>query len=198
MNSKPKQNAHLERVSDMLMRHGVLKNRDAMNLAKGIESVFQVPNEPKINNMKSKRTKTEAQSSLAQASGSVICCDICGERIRGHSYLKDGMILCGLCLDDEQNRILMTSEQQKLVDSKLYTRQTEGEPPVRVQRVVSTPSAPLIGSTLPCPWCGSDRIMAEGTLSRMAMVCQTCLARGPEVLVWLGRAAALKAWNKRP
>lgn len=31
-------------------------------------------------------------------------CDKCGERIRGHSYLSDGMLLCGLCLDDSSNR----------------------------------------------------------------------------------------------
>lgn len=30
-------------------------------------------------------------------------CQKCGERIRGHSYLKDGRLLCGLCLDDEMN-----------------------------------------------------------------------------------------------
>ena len=32
------------------------------------------------------------------------CCDSCGERIRGYSYLRDGMLLCGLCLDDENNK----------------------------------------------------------------------------------------------
>lgn len=31
------------------------------------------------------------------------CCDVCGERFRGLSYLKDGRLLCGLCLDDELN-----------------------------------------------------------------------------------------------
>lgn len=32
-----------------------------------------------------------------------VCCDKCGERIRGHSYLSGGLLLCGLCLDDGSN-----------------------------------------------------------------------------------------------
>ena len=32
-----------------------------------------------------------------------ISCEVCGENIRGHSNLKDGRLLCGLCLDDELN-----------------------------------------------------------------------------------------------
>jgi hypothetical protein len=47
-----------------------------------------------------------------------------------------------------------------------------------------------------CPWCQSEKIMAEGTDKRIAMVCQKCLARGPEVPVSMGREGALRAWNK--
>ncbi|MDE2104241.1 MAG: hypothetical protein KGL39_43795 [Patescibacteria group bacterium] len=44
----------------------------------------------------------------------------------------------------------------------------------------------MAGQTLPssavlgCPWCGSDKIMAEGTGKVIAMVCQKCGAHGPE------------------
>jgi hypothetical protein len=50
---------------------------------------------------------------------------------------------------------------------------------------------------LPCPWCGSEYIFAEGTVKRMAMVCQKCLARGPEIRVEAGRDAAVREWNGR-
>lgn len=53
-----------------------------------------------------------------------------------------------------------------------------------------------ITEPLPCPWCGDEKIMAEGTETRMAMVCQKCLARGPEVNVPEGRGAAVLEWNK--
>ena len=49
----------------------------------------------------------------------------------------------------------------------------------------------------PCPWCGSVAVMAEGTDTRVAMVCQKCLCHGPEVRSALGRPGALRAWNKR-
>jgi hypothetical protein len=55
----------------------------------------------------------------------------------------------------------------------------------------------LDNNTPGCPFCGSSRIMAEGTLARMSMVCQDCLARGPEVASSFGRVAALTAWNHR-
>lgn len=48
-----------------------------------------------------------------------------------------------------------------------------------------------------CPWCASDKIAAEGTTERISMVCQKCLARGPEVNAGEGRDAAIKAWNVR-
>lgn len=48
-----------------------------------------------------------------------------------------------------------------------------------------------------CPWCKSSKIMCEGNESRIAMVCQKCLARGPEVPVSAGRYLALKEWNSR-
>lgn len=51
-------------------------------------------------------------------------------------------------------------------------------------------------SLLACPWCGSEKVMAEGTDKRMAMVCQKCLARGPEVNVNEGRDWAIHRWNK--
>ena len=47
-----------------------------------------------------------------------------------------------------------------------------------------------------CPWCRSNKIMAEGSDTRIAMVCQKCLCRGPEVPASEGRAGALRAWNK--
>lgn len=49
---------------------------------------------------------------------------------------------------------------------------------------------------LACPWCDSEKVMAEGTDKRMAMVCQKCLARGPEVNVTEGRDVAIREWNK--
>lgn len=49
---------------------------------------------------------------------------------------------------------------------------------------------------LACPFCGSEKVMAEGSEKRMAMVCQKCLARGPEVNVSEGRDAAIHEWNK--
>lgn len=55
----------------------------------------------------------------------------------------------------------------------------------------------LDNKTPGCPFCGSVRIMAEGTLNGVAMVCQDCLARGPEVASSFGRVAALTAWNRR-
>lgn len=57
-----------------------------------------------------------------------------------------------------------------------------------------------------CPWCGSTKIMCEGYLCgdfvvRCAMVCQKCLARGPEISVnnknRNKKQPALKVWNKR-
>lgn len=50
---------------------------------------------------------------------------------------------------------------------------------------------------LQCPWCKSFKIMAEGTDRRIAMVCQGCLARGPEIDAALGRDVALREWNER-
>ena len=50
---------------------------------------------------------------------------------------------------------------------------------------------------LACPFCGSAKIMCEGTAKRMAMVCQKCLSHGPEVSVESGRAAVIREWNSR-
>lgn len=49
---------------------------------------------------------------------------------------------------------------------------------------------------LACPFCNAEKVMAEGSETRMAMVCQKCLARGPEVNVEEGRDAAIQEWNK--
>jgi hypothetical protein len=49
---------------------------------------------------------------------------------------------------------------------------------------------------LACPFCNAEKVMAEGSEKRMAMVCQKCLARGPEVNVEEGRDAAIHEWNK--
>lgn len=52
-----------------------------------------------------------------------------------------------------------------------------------------------------CPWCRSVKILAEGRpvgdMHRVAMVCQTCLARGPERMgEWHDAPAeARRAWN---
>jgi hypothetical protein len=50
-----------------------------------------------------------------------------------------------------------------------------------------------------CPFCRSDKIMCEGTLRRVAAVCQKCLARGPEVESRGAnpRDRAVEAWNTR-
>lgn len=56
---------------------------------------------------------------------------------------------------------------------------------------------PLVSTDLlACPFCNAEKIMAEGSETRMAMVCQKCLARGPEVNVGEGRDAAIHEWNK--
>lgn len=49
---------------------------------------------------------------------------------------------------------------------------------------------------LACPWCDSEKVMAEGTDTRVYLVCQKCLARGPEVTVAEGRDGAIREWNK--
>lgn len=48
-----------------------------------------------------------------------------------------------------------------------------------------------------CPFCRSLKIMAEVHGSRIAMVCQKCLARGPECDYKVGREDALLRWNDR-
>jgi len=48
-----------------------------------------------------------------------------------------------------------------------------------------------------CPFCRSDKIMVEGSETRIAAVCQKCLARGPEVEASKGRDKAIEAWNLR-
>lgn len=57
----------------------------------------------------------------------------------------------------------------------------------------------LLKEPWPCPWCGSEKVMAEGSANRLAMVCQKCLARGPEFQKTDGEnwAIALKLWNQR-
>lgn len=62
--------------------------------------------------------------------------------------------------------------------------------------VKSVPMNPNDMTPNPCPWCHGEKIMAEGSDTRIAMVCQKCLARGPEVPVSEGREGALRAWNK--
>jgi hypothetical protein len=55
----------------------------------------------------------------------------------------------------------------------------------------------------PCPWCKSVKIMAEVNGNCVVMVCQKCLARGPEihrrpdVSSTVARNIALSAWNDR-
>jgi len=39
--------------------------------------------------------------------------------------------------------------------------------------------------------------MVEGSETRIAAVCQKCLARGPEVEASKGRDKAIEAWNLR-
>lgn len=48
-----------------------------------------------------------------------------------------------------------------------------------------------------CPFCGSAKIMAEGSDTRVAMVCQTCLARGPEVPLLQHCNGGREEWNAR-
>lgn len=57
-------------------------------------------------------------------------------------------------------------------------------------------SAVASGAVLACPWCDDEKIMAEGSETAMAMVCQKCFARGPMVNVESGRDAAIAEWNK--
>ena len=49
---------------------------------------------------------------------------------------------------------------------------------------------------LACPFCDSEKVMAEGSETVMAMVCQKCFARGPMGDVEAGRDAAIAEWNK--
>ena len=61
-----------------------------------------------------------------------------------------------------------------------------------------TESAVDVGSTrlLGCPWCYSEKIMAEGTGRVIAMVCQHCGARGPEDRNAHGHASYARIlWN---
>lgn len=49
-----------------------------------------------------------------------------------------------------------------------------------------------------CPFCGGKKIMAEGKTEIIAMVCQQCLARGPELhSPYLEPKYAIASWNKR-
>lgn len=79
----------------------------------------------------------------------------------------------------------MTPEQQKLVDSKLYTRQPASEPPVRVQPVVSP---------LPCPFCGVEAKIVPAPHGPR-IYCRhdsTCMLRSQIVYDF-----QLREWNRR-
>jgi len=57
-------------------------------------------------------TNRKLESSFAAPSGSVICCEKCGERIRSTPYRWGSyQRLCGLCLDDLQNEDKKTFTQ---------------------------------------------------------------------------------------
>lgn len=52
----------------------------------------------------------------------------------------------------------------------------------------------------PCPYCGSTKIMAEGQVNWVAMVCQRCQAQGPKQFQnseVFGTIVAGNRWNKR-
>lgn len=52
----------------------------------------------------------------------------------------------------------------------------------------------------PCPHCGGTKIMVEGQVNWMAMVCQWCHAQGPKVFkTFTGFSAksAARLWNRR-
>ena len=46
----------------------------------------------------------------------------------------------------------------------------------------------------PCPFCGSDDVLVEENATFTWVECQSCDARGTQVI---GEEGAIKAWNRR-
>jgi Lar family restriction alleviation protein len=51
---------------------------------------------------------------------------------------------------------------------------------------------------LPCPFCGSEKLLTRRDWGRVKVTCRDCGSSGPDVATDAGEIAANLAWNARP